>query len=342
MQKLAELNAEISKSIALNITFNASIDNFRYNNKWVTDILPSYFSKRIKKIGKLLDKNIDFDKKNHVEFVKVLHQEIIKAYKEQTILDYEDFSSFDNQKIGWDVELNFPNVAPNKEAINLETPSPSNEFDDRAEYIIEIIKGFFDMDSGEEDSELDLNEILIKNYNIDESELDSIYAKAQLSYVIYLHIEMIKEIAYKIDNLLSVVQKLEGFSGSNEHTINEIEDSNLEKNNLSLKFDLSKTNLGHLFYNLYEIGIISKDKADVRDERTKLKNYLNSANLFYLEKNSAYSPVIKMTRAMPVQRNTDKKEVKKEIVFLNDLVDKLNERVETLTEIEHNLKKRSY
>ena len=40
-----------------------------------------------------------------------------------------------------------------------------------------------------------------------------------------------------------------------------------------------------------------------------------------------------MTRAMPVQRNIDIKEIKKEIVFLNDLVEKLNDRIDSLTKI---------
>lgn len=324
MQKLAELNAEISKSITLNVIFNESIDNFKYNNKWVTDLPPKHFAKRIKKIEKLLDKNIDFDNKNHVKFIKVLYQDVIKAYKEQTKFNYENYSSFNNKEQGWDVELNFPNLLPNKQAIELEVPKPSNQFDDKAEYIIEIIKGFFNIDSNQEDAELDLNEILIKNYNIDESELNSIYAKAHLSYVIYLHLDTIKEIAYKIDNLLSIVQKLEGFS---QNTNFDLEKIITNPKDVKLEFAMAKQDIAIFYHTLHELKIIKTDTENIHNSQTKLKSFINESNIYYKFKNE-------LTRVGNIKKqftDLNNKDVNhKEIEFLETLISKFTTRLEEI------------
>jgi hypothetical protein len=119
MQKLAKLDDLISKSIALNITINLSVENYRYNNKWVTDIQHNYFSKQLKKIEKLLDKSINYDENNHVKFLKVIYQDVIKTYKELTKFNYEDYSSLDYSKHNWDAEIVSPKVAPLTDALRV-------------------------------------------------------------------------------------------------------------------------------------------------------------------------------------------------------------------------------
>lgn len=96
-----------------------------------------------------------------------------------------------------------------------------------------------------------------------------------------------------------------------------------------------------MFYNLYEIGIIARDKTDIKDERTKLKTFLDSSNVYYKE-NKSYSRIIKMTRAITVSRNIDSKSVNSEILFLESLISKLSSRVIELKTIFDNLKKRNH
>ena len=219
-------------------------------------------------------------------------------------------------------------------------PNPSNFFDARNEIIIEVIKNFFNIgtslyDESEtlyDDSET-LENILIKEFNIEEDKVEFVFAKAHLTYILTLHLEMIHDIGNFLKSITIVYNRRK---------------SNIEENlssfipeDLKLEFNLSKTNLGHLFYNLYEIGIIARDKTDVKDERTNLKNYINHANIFYLDK-SIYTKAQKMTRAMPVARDLDSKLLENEITFLNDLVGKLSQRIDSLTELKVNLIKKGY
>jgi hypothetical protein len=340
MQKLAKLNDVISNSIALNITYNLSIENYRYGTKWVTDFGVDYFSKQLNKIEKLLDKNINYDNKKHIDFLSVLYQDVLNTLGELSKFNHEKLSSLDLLIEEGDAELISPDILPVNEATKLALPNPLNKFDDRGEYIIEIIIGFYDLKLEHQVRQERLNDILKEKRGRNESDLNSIYAKAHLSYIISLHIQMVKGIAYKLSNLLSVVHKLDKFLSNDENLPDEIENLNLDANGLNLKFDLSKTNLGHLYYNLYEIGIIAKDKADVKDKRTNLKNYLNQANLFYLENNSKYKPVTKMTRAMTVQRDINEKDIASEIIFLESLITKLSSRIGDLEEKKKKVKGR--
>src|SRR5690554_3613779 len=112
MRKLAELNNQITDSIALNITLNESINNYRYNNLWVTDVNKNYFDKQSERIEKLIDENIDFDKKNHIEFLKIIYDEVIETHNLLAKSNHEKYSYFSDQIKTWEVELNYPDTLP--------------------------------------------------------------------------------------------------------------------------------------------------------------------------------------------------------------------------------------
>jgi hypothetical protein len=325
MQKLAKLDDLISKSIALNITINLSVENYRYNNKWVTDIQHNYFSKQLKKIEKLLDKSINYDENNHVKFLKVIYQDVIKTYKELTKFNYEDYSSLDYSKHNWDAEIVSPKVAPLTDALILKLPNPTNQFDDRAEYILEIIKGFFDIGFDESLKQEELNVLLVKNYNIEESELNSIYAKAHLSYIITLHIQMVKEIAYKLDSLLSVIQKLEDFSDDNKTELDEIINN---PNGVKLEFAMSKKDIAIFFHSLHELKVIKTDTDNIHNSQTKLKAFINSSNIYYKHNNN-------LTRVGDIKKQftaLNNREVNDdEIELLENLIEKFESRLEEIT-----------
>lgn len=361
MKKLAELNFEIENVLGLNIEFNASVQNFKYNGFWVTDIPTSYFKKKEKKLDKLFNKNINYNEKSNVLFLKQIHKDVSEVYEYLLKKKYDEFESFINNKDDWNYDLNYPDKPPAKLVSDVSLPNPANDFDDRQEYIESFVGDFTKLYieyNNENDDRLEevnnegmtekkkefldqLKMIYSGNENkkdeISEYEEELIYAKAHLSYIISLHMELVRRVGLNLNKVLSVINRIDSYT---EDEIGEpiYEISSQDEN---LKFDLSKINLGYLFYNLYEIGIIAKDKSDIKDERTKLKNYLNCANLYYLD-NKKYAKVQKMTRGMPVTRNTESKVVNSEIVFLESLTSKLNNRINELKLTLKNLIKRGH
>lgn len=332
MLKLVKLNLEIEKLLKFDIEYNTVIQNFLYNKNWVTEIPSKYFEATKEKIENLIDENIDYADEKNILFIESIIEDIQKFSVFLTQL-LKSYSSYDFSLDDWSMSLAFPDNPPEISATNLPAPNPSNFFDGKNEIIIKIIKNFFSIDTSTVDVNETLENILIKEFNIDEDELELVFAKAHLTYILTLHLEMIQDVR----NFLESITKIYNRRKSNiEENI-----SSFIPEDLKLEFNLSKTNLGHLFYNLYEIGIIAKDKTDVKNERTSLKNYINNANIYYLDK-SNFVKAQKMTRAMPVARDIDSKILDNEITFLNDLVGKLSKRIDSLTEIKIKIDKKHY
>jgi len=330
MLKLLKLNSEIEKVLEFKIEINHSINNCLYNDLWVTQIPDKYFDNQVENIIKLIDENIDYNDDKNIFFIMSLLEDI-----EESVINLNDIldnylkNKFDRELVSH--SLVYPSNLPTISPKDLEFPSPSNNNDDKALYIIDIISGFYGKESGGNYGNIE--SVLEEEFNLNENEIEITYMRAHITYTLMLHEKMVISVGKFLQDIVKVYNRRK---------------SNIEENfqsitpeNLKLEFNLSKTNLGHLFYNLYEIGIIAKDKADTKDERTNLKNYINHANIFYLDK-SAFAKAQKMTRAMPVARNTNSKEVKKEIIFLNDVVERLNKRIDSLTNINDNLKKRKH
>lgn len=330
MLKLVKLNLEIEKLLNFDIEYNDVIQNFLYNKNWVTEIPSIYFKETKEKIENLIDENIDYADEKNILFIESILEDIQKFSVSLTQL-LKSYSTNNFSSDEWSMSLVFPDTPPQISPMDLTEPKPSNFFDAKNEIIIEIIKNFFNIGTSIDDESETLENILIKEFNIEEDDVEFVFAKAHLTYILTLHLEMIHDIGNFLKSITNVYNRRK---------------SNIEENlssflpeDLKLEFNLSKTDLGHLFYNLYEIGIIAKDKTDPKDERTSLKNYINNANIFYLDK-SIYTKAQKMTKAMPVARGLDSKTLEKEITFLNGLVGKLSQRIDSLTEKKVDLKKK--
>jgi hypothetical protein len=332
MLKLVKLNLEIEKLLKFDIEYNNVIQNFLYNKNWVTEIPSIYFEETKEKIENLIDKNIDYTDEKNILFIESILEDIQNFSVSLTQL-LKSYSTYNFSSNDWSTSLVFPDNPPQISPMDLPEPKPSNFFDAKNEIIIEVIKNFFNIGTSLYDESETLENILIKEFNIEEDDVEFVFAKAHLTYILTLHLEMIHEIGIFLKNITSVYNR-------RKSNVEESSSSFLPED-LKLEFNLSKTNLGHLFYNLYEIGIIAKDKTDVKDERTSLKNYINHANIFYLDK-SIYTKAQKMTRAMPVARDIDSKLLENEITFLNDLVEKLSQRINSLTEIKVKINKKHY
>lgn len=144
MLKLAKLNIEINSILDFYISYNGIVNNFEYNGNWVTDINHYYFEKKIEEIEKLIDNNIDYEDEKNLLFLEDISNNIIESIR---ILSehLENFSSFNFSEINWPSSIDYPSPPPINSPLNIRQPSPSNNFDDRFEYIIEIIKGFFNL-----------------------------------------------------------------------------------------------------------------------------------------------------------------------------------------------------
>lgn len=333
MLKLVKLNKEISKLLNFDIEFNDSINNFSYNNMWVHEIPSNYYKPTISKIEKLIDKNIDYNDEQNIFFI----ESVLEDIQELCISLHQrlsNYSAYDFTNIEWSLSCEFPDYPPENSTTDLPTPSPSNYSESKTEVILQIVQNFFKIDTEESDDSLIdilIKRNIVKGYGDDELEL--IFAKAHLIYVLILHLEMIDEVAEFLRSIIETYNRRK--AKIEERSISIMPDE------VKLEFNLSKTNLGHLFYNLYEIGIIAKDKTDVKNERTNLKNYINNANIFYLD-NSTFTKAQRMTRDMPVRRNTDSKSVENEISFLREFVERLTQRIDSLTEIKVGLHKKGY
>jgi hypothetical protein len=335
MLKLAKLNIEINNILDFYVSYNQIVHNFLYNNLWVTDIGAKYFEIKVEELEKLIDENINYEDEKNLLFLEDINNSIDEYIKHLSI-HLDNFSSFNFSEINYPISLNFPSNPPQNSSQVINEPNPSNYFDDRFEDIVGIIEGFFNLSRVNQisNSQQALNSTLLISPEIEESDLDSIYAKAHLVYIMSLHKEMLKGVSLKIESILKVVGIRQSYVDENFH-------GDLGLENVRLDFNLSKFHLGYLFYNLYEIGIIAKDETDIKDERTKLKNYINSANMYYLDKKSKFCKVEKITREMKVVRENTK-EIQDEILFLESFVSKLNARVGTLNETLVSLKDRGY
>ena len=338
MLKLAKLELEINKILKLEVVYSHPLSNYLYNDYWVTDLYHYHFNEFEKEVEELIDTNIDYDDELNLNFIRDLLNDVTIFYKD-LINIYDDFSSFDfsNEIIGHLLDSpDNSDLFPLFSVRESQSPNPSNKYEDKFSPIIEIIKQFFNIPEDKElNSLVDLNEFLIKNHNVSEMELDEIYAKAHLTYILSLHIGLVARVGQLFNSILKVRER-------RMFNINDslFVDKGIE--NVRLNFNLSKTHLGHLFYNLYEIGMIAKDPKDTDDTRTELKNYLNSANMYYLDNKKKFAKADKMNRVMRVDRYPELRNCDDELQFLEYLIDKLNDRVSWVQEKRKNLVERGY
>jgi predicted subunit of tRNA(5-methylaminomethyl-2-thiouridylate) methyltransferase len=353
MKKLIKLNKALESSLKMTITYNASIENYRYNNEWVTDLESSYFTKKAKKIEKLLDKNLDYNEKGQIKFVKQIFKNIKEYYKILLNSDYDDFTSFLDFHNSWDAELNFPQHLPQNSSFEINLPSPSNNLDDRQDYVLTFVnelneyvkikekKEILEKIENESDEEV-IADLTIKLKSLedeDDSELNEYYPKAHLSYIISLHINLIQKIGIKLSDRIDVLKTIEGYE-----EIDNMDNSNSIFQTISpLNFNLAKKEVAHLFNSLYEVDVIQKDSTDTKNYRTKLKDFIDNSNIFYKDGES-FEKVKLIGKS--INWYDDDKNVKKDLnfekQFIESIIAKLNSRIDKIQMRIEYLNKKNY
>ena len=334
MQKLADLNSQISKVTSLNIVLYDSINNYTYNNYWVTDLDPSYFDKKIKKLEKLFDKNINYDDENHIKYLQIIYQDVIEKYKEQFSKDYSKLSTFETKNnSNWGYNLDYPKTEPRYNSLDLQLPNPVDLNGGKEEYIIEGVKGFYNID--DEDEPLNFDELILllkEKHNVEESDLHLIFAKSHLSYIIWLHQQSIIQVLDKIKNLLEVVEKLKVFSESETKSIlkTELEEEKII-NEFKLIFKCRKYEIAYIFNFLFKYGYIDGSER-FRDSEEYIKKFLDENETYYFSRNKL-KKVESMTSEFTRIGKHSENHITKEINFSEKYIENLEKRIEDLKSI---------
>ncbi|WP_405226373.1 hypothetical protein [Dokdonia sp. Asnod1-B02] len=325
MRKLSEIDALIENSIKLDVTYNASIENFTYNGYWVNEIQRSYFEKVVAKIDKKIDKVIDFDNAKHILYTRGICDTLKKKVKELGTLRIDDLKDIDYQKQGWGISLEYPQNPPKKNSLELWLPVPEIDKDDRHEYIIQIVGSFYNLSydevSGKSQEELD--DILFTVHNVQNADLQLVYAKAHLVYIIQLHAYLLNSLHQKFQNILNLINKLSKFEGDDfsvgQETI---------KKKGKLFFKGRKYELAYIFKFLYDydyiIGNVNQNKSD-----TPIKDFINESETYYFEKDEPIK-IDKFTKEWTKVGKHSENHVHKELDFIEKFIEKLENRIEVL------------
>ncbi len=179
--------------------------------------------------------------------------------------------------------------------------------------IFKGISQFLNLDPELTAANEDLHSYLITRaeVQVNETRLGSIYAIGQLYYVYELKLAVINDLINYLEDKYNPTQ----------------EDSN---DNPSIKFKLKKQEIALLFRILYKEGIIELDGNRERDKLTKLKKYIDNANIYYYyEQFSEYKKVDNIKNEFSDNR-TDNNDngAQLEIEFIEMLIRKLEDRLE--------------
>ncbi|MDT0554492.1 hypothetical protein [Patiriisocius hiemis] len=326
LRKLSEIDAVIEKAIKLDISFNASIQNFTYNDYWVNEIQRSYFDKRITKLDKKIEKVIDKNDKGHIAYLQGITQNIKTKLEELSELKLDDLKDIDYQKQGWDVYLNYPHNPPEDSSLELWLPQPETGKDDRHAYVLQIVGSFYELSYDEVSTKTqeELNSILVEKHDLQDDELQLVYSKAHLIYIIQLHGKLLKELFQKFQSILNLIFKLSKYEngdfslGSNE----------VRKKKGKLFFKGRKYQLAYIFKFLYDYdyisGSVNQNKAD-----TPIKEFINESETYYFE-NDEPVKIEKFGKEWSKVGKHAENHVYKEIEFIEELMVNLEKRIEHL------------
>ncbi|AZQ44854.1 hypothetical protein [Nonlabens ponticola] len=324
VRKLSEINAVLEETIKLEITYNASIQNFTYNDYWVNEIQRSYFDNRIAKLDKKIDKVIDLNEKGHIAYIQGVNQTIKTKLVELYELKLDDLKDIDYQKQGWDVYLTYPQNPPKNSSIELWEQIPESGSDDRQEYILQIVGSFYNFgyDAVNSMSQSNMNDLLLDKYDLQQMDLQLSYAKAHLVFILKLHGQILKSLHQKFQDILNLFNKLSKFENGDFTLGNEI-----KKKQGKLYYKGAKYELAFLFNFLYDFGYITGSTRR-SDSKTYIKHFLDESETYFF-KGQEPTKILAIEKEFGRIGNGEG-HVGKEIKFIEKLIDKLYERLEKL------------
>ncbi len=162
------------------------------------------------------------------------------------------------------------------------------------------------------------------------AEINKMYSFVFLSFVLESSRQMLKRIADYLDSLVGFILKAENFQ-LDKYSFDEISDN--DPTNLKLEYKLNKLSVIMLYKAMFDEGIIDVDSKNQKNDDTNLRLYVDSANIYYLDRTGKVMKVKNSTRQFADVTNDFKGEYKsQEIKLINLILEKFSKRKERLLE----------
>lgn len=317
MEKLITFNNKVNKLLGVNIHYNSTIENFKLNGTWVTDLNHWDFENFENSFIRLIETHINKDSEREVVFLKNIQVDLIKKHKFLNKIDYNNVDTFCSS-----MSMQYPKFLPTHNPEDLAEVTPWDE-EGRADYVFNLILDHLgiDFDEDNEYSELDFLELndLLKEKGLDTNKL---YSIAHLKLIIFYQLVLFEKVIKEIQSYLDTLSKM----GINYW---EKEDEPRFPNPHQLHFNMLKKEVGLFFHTFHQMGLIHGDfeKRDISE--TEMKKFLNSGGFYYVNKSKQLKPLIKIDKEFDsVYRNGNhaSKINETELNYLENMIKRLQER----------------
>ena len=166
----------------------------------------------------------------------------------------------------------------------------------------------------------ELNSVLVENHSISKKDLQDVYAKAYLAYVLELYRRFVYALYQKFQLLIDFIDEVSQYSENDNTKIN----SNKKG---KLYYKGAKYELAFLFNFLYDYEYIT-GSTRASDSKIYIKHFLDESETYFFK---AQEP----TKIVAIDKEfgrigNGEGHVSKEIKFIEKLIDKLDERLDEL------------
>ncbi|WP_298238388.1 hypothetical protein [uncultured Algibacter sp.] len=324
MREIAEVAKIIRDTIELRIEYNGVVQNFTYQGNWVNEIQKTYFDKTVSLVVKQIDEILDYDNPKHIDYVKGISNKLKRKLIDINTLKTDNLENLDYQIYDWDMSLVYPVNPPKEKTKELWINSISGK-DDRYEYVLQIIAGFFDIDYDNPvtHNQEELNLYLFEKHSVKKDDLQLIYAKAHLAYIIELHRILIFSLHQKFQTIIEFIEELEQFKGDY-----------LPQENTSKKGKLyykgAKYELAFLFNFLYDYDYVIGSTRE-SDSIRYIKHFINESEMYFFK---GKEPIKVAGIVNDFGRiGNGEGHVEKEIKFTEKLIENLEKRLDELNDM---------
>ncbi len=296
----------LKKLSDVDLVIYTDVVNFQLNGKWVTDINRNYYEVIGSGILKILQENSNKDEVSEVKTALLdAKQKTLKKWQDLIVGSNENHTPIEH----------YSKVKPRYSTLDF---LDEKEQEERKRFVFDTVIDLWNIDLGSF-IEIDLHAYLLSpEANKSEKDIKFYYCYGHISYVFSIRVDI-------IDNLLIDVEKL-----NETDNLSYMEETSI--NPYSIEFNLKKMDIAFFFKILYEEGIIKTEGKNRRTQETHLKNYIDNANIFYLDdKKRVQVKKINKQFAEISPGGLDAK-TKDEIIFLEDFIAKLQNRLNKLEE----------
>lgn len=321
MREIAEVAKIIRDSTNVVIEYNEAVESFTFDGIMVNEIEKSYFENILSYAVKQIDEILDYGNPQHIVYIEGICKKLQEKLVEIAEIKSDKLDDLDCEKNGWTTSLVIPKRKPKKDYLELWDKSIYGE-DGKHEYILQIIGGFFDIEYDEVSSlgQEEINSVLIESHSVTEEDLQIVYSKAYLAYVLELYRDFVHSLYQKFQLLIDFIDEVSQFSENDTPQI-----STNKKGKLYYKG--AKYELAFLFNFLYDYEYIIGSTRE-SDSIRYIKHFINESETYFFK---AQEP----TKVVGIDNDfgrigNGEGHVGKEIKFTEKLMENLEKRLDEL------------